>query len=175
MSDKPLFAPWRIDYIRALDKPAQGECFICDALRDDSPEQRRQRLVLWTSDHCVVMINRYPYTNGHLLIAPRLHKAELDELSPEEQADLSAQTIAAIALLRRAISPQGFNIGINLGRCAGAGLPGHVHQHVVPRWSGDTNFMSVVGDVRIIPQAMSQLYEELMRVRQQMTTGNQPG
>jgi len=110
------------------------------------------------------LINRYPYTNGHLLIAPRAHIAELDAVPDEAMIDLTRQTTRAMQLLRRAISPQGFNIGINLGRCAGAGVPGHVHQHVVPRWGGDTNFMSVIGEVRVVPQAMGQLYEELIRV-----------
>jgi ATP adenylyltransferase len=87
--------------------------------------------------------------------------------------DLQRQTMRALALLKRAISPQGFNVGTNLGRCAGAGLPGHVHQHVVPRWSGDTNFMSVVGEVRVVPQAMSQLYEELMRVLEDQRAGTE--
>ena len=109
------------------------------------------------------MINLYPYTNGHLLIGPRAHKAELEDLSPDEAMDLQQQTTEAVKLLKRALSPQGFNIGINLGRCAGAGVPGHIQQHIVPRWGGDTNFISVVGNVRIIPQATQQLYEELMR------------
>jgi len=165
MNSRPLFAPWRLDYIRSIDKPAPGECFLCDAVAADNDELRRQRLVLWKSDHCIVLINRYPYTNGHLLIAPVAHKAELEQLSDEEQLDLLRQTVTAIELLKRAISPQGFNIGINLGRCAGASLPGHVHQHVVPRWGGDTNFMSVVADVRVVPQAMEQLWEELVKVR----------
>jgi ATP adenylyltransferase len=87
----------------------------------------------------------------------------MEQLNSDEILDLQVQTIEGLKLLKRALSPQGFNIGINLGRCAGAGLPGHVHQHIVPRWGGDTNFMSVVGDVRIVPQAMSQLYDELVR------------
>jgi ATP adenylyltransferase len=165
----PLFAPWRMDYLRTITKPAAGagedRCFICEAAASPDEATKRDRLMLWTSDHCVVLINRFPYTNGHLLIAPRAHKAELDELSDDEQLDLSRQTIAAIRLLKRAMSPQGFNLGINLGRCAGAGLPGHLHQHAVPRWGGDTNFMGVVGETRVVPQAMSQLYDELMRVR----------
>jgi ATP adenylyltransferase len=126
-------------------------------------EQRKQRLVLWSTDLSIVIINRYPYTNGHLLIAPKSHKSEMEQLNSDEILDLQVQTIEGLKLLKRALSPQGFNIGINLGRCAGAGLPGHVHQHIVPRWGGDTNFMSVVGDVRIVPQAMSQLYDELVR------------
>ena len=134
-----------------------------------TPEEKRSRLVLWTTDHCVVLLNRYPYTNGHLLIAPKAHKADLDELTAEELTDLSEQTRAVTRLLKDAMSPQGFNVGMNLGRAAGAGVPGHLHQHVVPRWNGDTNFMSVVGDIRIVPQAMSQLYDELTRLRQSPT------
>lgn len=146
-----------------MDNPDSG-CFLCEAVAAATAQERRERLVLWTTDHSIVLINRYPYSNGHLLIAPKAHKAELEDLSPEEMLDLNVQTSRALALLRKAQSPQGFNIGINLGRCAGAGLPGHLHQHLVPRWNGDTNFMSVVADVRVVPQAMAQLYDELMRV-----------
>ena len=112
-------------------------------------------------------MNRYPYANGHLLIAPRAHKCDLEDLTDAEQLDMSIQTVAAVALLKRAVSAQGFNIGINLGTVAGAGLPGHVHQHVVPRWGGDTNFMTVVGETRIVPEALSQLHAELLRVAEE--------
>jgi ATP adenylyltransferase len=159
-----LHAPWRMDYIRSLQNQPSGkpdDCFICQAAGDES--QRRERLVLWTTPHSIVLMNKFPYTNGHLLVAPRAHKADPEELSPEELLDMQSQTVAAMKLLRRTMSPQGFNIGINLGRCAGAGLPGHLHQHIVPRWNGDVNFMAVVGTVRIVPQALSQLYDELMR------------
>jgi ATP adenylyltransferase len=169
MQSRPLFAPWRMDYIRSVVKGEDDDqCFLCQAAAAANEDERRQRLVLWTTDTTTVLINRYPYTNGHLLVAPRAHKAELEDLTPDEQVDLMCQTTEAVTLLKRAISPQGFNIGINLGRCAGAGLPGHLHQHVVPRWNGDTNFMGVVGEVRVVPQAMSQLYDELLRVRQEM-------
>jgi ATP adenylyltransferase len=153
-----------MDYIRSLEKPAPGVCFLCDAASAADEAQRRQRLVLWQTPHCVVVINRYPYTNGHLLIAPRAHKADLEELTGDESQDLATQTIEAVRLLKLAVSAQGFNIGINVGRCAGAGVPGHLHQHVVPRWAGDVNFIKVVGETHIVPQAMSQLYEELLRV-----------
>jgi ATP adenylyltransferase len=129
------------------------------------PSEHAARLVLWTTEHSIVMINKFPYTNGHLLIAPKNHLADLEILSDAEALDLQKQTADAVKLLKRALSPQGFNIGFNIGRVAGAGLPGHIHQHVVPRWGGDTNFMSVIGNVRIVPQAMKQLYEELVRVR----------
>ena len=170
-NDQPnvLYAPWRMDYIRSLEKPAGGACFLCDAAAAADDAQRRQRLVLWQTAHCFVVINRFPYTNGHLLIAPAAHKAELEELTDDESQDLARQTTEAVRLLKRAVSAQGFNIGINVGRCAGAGIPGHLHQHVVPRWAGDVNFINVVGETRVVPQAMSQLYDELLRVRAQMT------
>jgi ATP adenylyltransferase len=99
------------------------------------------------------------------MVAPKAHHADLELLSPAEQADLAAQTTEVVKLLRRTVSAQGFNIGINLGRCAGAGVPGHLHQHIVPRWAGDVNFMHVVGETRIVPEAISQMYEELIRVQ----------
>ncbi len=167
MANPPLHAPWRMQYIRSIDKPDAG-CFFCEAAAATSDTDRRARLVLWTSEHSVVLMNRFPYTNGHLLIAPRAHKAELEDLSDDELLDLQKQTKAAIKLLKRAVSAQGINVGINLGRCAGAGVPGHLHQHIVPRWAGDTNFMSVIGEVRIVPQAIGQLYEELIRVRAEL-------
>jgi ATP adenylyltransferase len=168
--DRPIFAPWRMNYIRSLDKSVAnpGECFLCPAASASADEDRRRRTVLWQSDLCVVLMNQFPYNNGHLLIAPKAHKAEPEELTEAEHTDLMLQTTQCVALLRRAVSAQGFNIGINLGKCAGAGLPGHLHQHVVPRWAGDTNFMGVVGEVRVVPQAISQLYDELLLVRASM-------
>lgn len=164
MENAALFAPWRMEYIRSLEKPRDEGCFLCAAAEADEA-QRRACLVLWSTPSTVVVMNRYPYINGHLLVAPRAHKADLEELTPEEHLDLSLQTAECARLLRRAVSAQGFNVGINVGRCAGAGVPGHLHQHIVPRWGGDVNFMAIVGEVRIIPQAISQLYEELQRVR----------
>ena len=163
MESKNLYAPWRMEYIRTLEKPEGDACFLCQAAAASTDEERRTRLVLWSTDHTLVLINRFPYTNGHLLIAPSAHKADLELLTDAEHLDIQKQTTRAVQLLKRAISAQGFNLGINLGRPAGAGLPGHLHQHVVPRWSGDTNFISVVGEVRVVPQAMSQLYDELLR------------
>jgi ATP adenylyltransferase len=168
MSRDPLFAPWRIEYIRSLSKPEPQSCFLCEAEAAVDEKERRERLVLWTSEQSVVLLNRYPYTNGHLLVAPRAHLADLQALSREQEADFMRQTTRCVELLQRAISPQGFNIGINLGRAGGAGVPGHLHQHVVPRWSGDTNFMSVIAEVRVVPQATLQLYDELIRVLPQM-------
>jgi ATP adenylyltransferase len=138
---------------------------MCRAAAASTDEARRESLLLWATDLTIVMLNKFPYVNGHLLIAPKAHLADMEQLDDAMLLDLQKQSTEAVKLLKKALSPQGFNIGINLGRCAGAGVPGHIHQHIVPRWGGDTNFISVVGDVRIIPQATGQLYDELMRVR----------
>jgi ATP adenylyltransferase len=166
-----LYAPWRMDYIRSLSKPPADSCFICEASASTTDEQRKERLVLWDTQHAIVMINRYPYTNGHLLVAPRAHKADLELLDDAEQQELTAQITQAVRLLKRAISAQGFNIGINLCRCAGAGLPGHLHHHIVPRWAGDVNFMGIVGEVRVIPETQSQLWKELKQVAADLKIG----
>jgi ATP adenylyltransferase len=165
MENNNVYAPWRMEYIRTLEHPDGDACFLCLAAAAKSAEEKRKRLVLWTTDHTIVLINRFPYTNGHLLIAPLAHKADLEEITDAEHLDMQRQTTVAVRLLKRSVSAQGFNIGINIGRAGGAGLPGHLHQHVVPRWAGDTNFFSVVGDVRVVPQAMAQLYEELMAAK----------
>jgi ATP adenylyltransferase len=161
-----IYAPWRMDYIKTLGSKASGEegkCFLCEAAAAADAATRRQRLVLWQTDLVVVLINRYPYANGHLMVAPIAHKPEMEELSEAEITDIGRQTTECVRLLKRAISAQGFNIGINLGRVAGAGVPGHLHQHIVPRWGGDVNFMHVVGETSVVPQANLQLYDELMR------------
>lgn len=167
MENSALYAPWRMDYIRSLNKnrPKDDGCFLCEAAKAADEASRRKALVLWQSEHVVVLMNRYPYANGHLLVAPRVHAAELEELQPAVLADVGTQTTEAVKMLKSAVSAQGFNIGINLGRVAGAGVPGHLHQHVVPRWGGDVNFMHVVGQVSVVPEATTRLYEELLRLR----------
>jgi ATP adenylyltransferase len=166
MPNSSLYAPWRMDYIRNLDKPTGG-CFLCEAAKCE-PGAFRSRMILWRSEHSVVLINRYPYTSGHILVAPLEHMADLEQLSDAQLLDMQKQTVLVLQLLKRTMSPQGFNLGVNLGRPAGAGMPDHLHQHLVPRWAGDTNFISVVGQVRIVPQAMEQLYDELVNVMAEM-------
>jgi ATP adenylyltransferase len=160
-----------MDYIRSLEKPDPAGptgCFLCDAavaaVASEACEaaELRLRLVLWSSLHCIVLMNKFPYTSGHLLVSPKSHLSDLHELTDEQMLDLQKQTTRAIQLLKLVLNPQGFNVGINIGRVAGAGLPGHLHQHVVPRWGGDANFMSVVGEIRIVPHALASLWEELM-------------
>lgn len=154
-----LWAPWRLSYVTQPAKPAAGDdCFICRALASD---EDRNNLLVHRDTHCCVVLNRFPYNNGHLLIAPRVHKAHLDELSSEESANMQATITRFVGLLQRRMSPDGFNVGLNLGKAAGAGLPGHLHWHVVPRWTGDTNFMPVLTDVRVIVQSLEALYDLL--------------
>lgn len=160
-----LQAPWRIEYIRSLS-PSVGKtegCFMCEAAVV-SRKKWADLYLLWRTDHCLVMLNRFPYANGHILVAPLAHVAEWEDLTPEIVMDIGVQTQKALTLLRKTVSAQGFNVGMNLGRVAGAGIPGHLHQHVVPRWGGDVNFMSVVGEVRVIPQALGLLYQEMLQV-----------
>ena len=127
------------------------DCFLCQAAAGDDD---RDRLVVQHGQYSLTVLNRYPYNNGHLLVAPKRHVARLDHLEAAEQLDL-VQTIAQmIGLLERTIRAEGFNVGLNLGQVAGAGLPGHVHWHIVPRWHGDTNFMPTVAGIRVIPQSL---------------------
>jgi ATP adenylyltransferase len=154
-----LWAPWRLEYIKSVTAHS-AECFLCDLAQH--PEKDAAHFVVRRSTFGMLLMNRYPYVNGHLLAAPYRHTPDLPELSPEERADIFELAVLGQQLLTQAMNPQGFNIGINIGRCAGAGVPGHVHTHIVPRWNGDVNFMSVVGQVRVIPQAVEEAYRQIM-------------
>ena len=170
MDHQQIWAPWRLTYIVGDQQtpksvpeamvPPGGEpsCFFC---QDVTAGDDRQRLVISRGKHSVTMLNRYPYNNGHLLVAPQRHVARLDLLDSCEQLDLTETISQMIGLLERVLKPEGFNVGMNLGRIAGAGVPGHLHWHIVPRWSGDTNFMPVVSGIRVIPQSLEALWEAL--------------
>jgi len=172
MQEKNLWAPWRYNYIKNLDpnhtpptdqgpKSSSG-CFLCDLFDESvSEEYLRAQHVLVRDERGILLLNRYPYTNGHLLIAPREHVADPTQLSEESYLGMMRLTQLGMKLLRHTLNPQGMNVGINVGRCAGAGLPGHVHTHIVPRWNGDTNFMSIMGHVRVVPQSLDSSYEIL--------------
>ncbi|MCE5186768.1 MAG: HIT domain-containing protein [Planctomycetaceae bacterium] len=162
MERQNLWAPWRIKYIQGL--AASSGCFLCQALA--SPEKDRENLVLWRTEHALVMFNRYPYSNGHLLVAPVKHVAGLSELSEAQMLSLTRLTRDSQRALELAIKPHGFNVGMNFGRCAGAGLPEHMHIHVVPRWSGDTSFMPICSDTNVISQGLYELYDQLAEVSQ---------
>ncbi len=154
MPSPPLWAPWRIDYIEG---PKDGHCFLCAAAAGPSLET----LTLHTTETALVVLNRYPYAPGHVMVGPRAHVAglvELDEPTHEEVGRLLRRTIAALG---STMSPEGFNVGLNLGVAAGAGVPGHLHWHVVPRWSGDTNFMPILGDVRVVPEHLEATWRRL--------------
>lgn len=154
-----LWAPWRLAYVaREAPKPADDGCFICRGLAEADD---RTNLIVHRTRLGAVVLNRFPYNNGHLLIAPKAHKGRLDELTADETLDLQQTVARMVALLERLMKPEGFNVGLNLGKVAGAGLPGHLHWHVVPRWNGDTNFMPVVADVRVIAQSLDALYDLL--------------
>lgn len=153
-----LWAPWRMDYIRANGD--DGRCVLCVGERAD---EDRRRLVLQRGEHAYVMMNRYPYSNGHLMIAPYRHLASPDDLRDDEVLEMHRLLVRCRRVLQECLAPQGFNVGLNLGRAAGAGIADHLHLHVVPRWSGDTNFMTVLGEVRVIPEHLEATYAELAR------------
>ena len=155
-----LWAPWRLAYVAAAKKPTGADpCFICEGLAADDD---RANLIAERSEHAVVILNRFPYNNGHLLVSPRAHKGRLDELTPEELLETMETLRRMVGVLDGLMHPDGYNIGLNLGHAAGAGLPGHLHWHVVPRWHGDTNFMSVLADTRVISQSLEALYDLLV-------------
>jgi ATP adenylyltransferase len=157
---KHLWAPWRMSYIGSI--PDQSDCVLCDVAR--SPDDAAN-LVVERRQRSFVVLNRFPYNNGHTLVCPLAHKSSLEELTSDELLELMEATRDTVALLARVMKADGFNVGLNLGRVAGAGLPGHVHLHVVPRWDGDTNFMPVLADVKVIPQALEELREKLVAAR----------
>jgi len=171
MDNRNLWAPWRIGYLRSLDsrqKAAKddGGCFLCEYCKH--PEHDRENLVLWRGKTSFVVFNRFPYTGGHMMVAPAAHVANLGGLPDETLLEMMRLGRDVQTILTEAIRAQGFNMGINVQRCAGAGLPDHVHMHVVPRWEGDTNFMDVIGDVRVISQSLEELYDQLKTLSAKM-------
>ena len=158
-----LWAPWRMEYIETLGSeksdPPEADCFLCRYWTDAGLDAEHH--VVWRRNNSLTLFNRYPYTNGHLLIAPAAHTAELSDLSSEILTELMEAVRDAQRLLSEVVRAEGLNVGMNFGRCAGAGVPDHLHVHVVPRWSGDTNFMSVLADARVLPQDPDVLYEKM--------------
>ena len=153
-----LWAPWRAAYLHAAARPARG-CIFCFGTL--GARERRRRLVLYAGPLALVMLNRYPYNNGHLMIAPRRHLASPELLERAERAALAELQAAAVALVRRAFDCGGLNLGANLGRSAGAGIADHMHWHVVPRWEGDVNFMPVLAATRVISQHLEEAFDLL--------------
>ncbi len=153
-----LWAPWRLQYIESADK-AVG-CIFCD-FPVAGREQDAEHLIVHRSEHAYIILNAFPYSNGHLMVVPYRHTAEMGDYTDPEMLDVMRLTRLGIALLRAAFKPDGFNLGVNMGRVAGAGIADHLHWHIVPRWNGDTNFMPVMADVRVIPESLSAVHARL--------------
>jgi ATP adenylyltransferase len=152
---KQLWAPWRLEYI--VQAGEQGGCILCAAAAGDDEEL----LVVHRDEHAFVMLNKFPYSPGHLMVAPKRHVGELGDLDANEAAELHRLTATAIDVLRGLSHPDGFNVGLNLGAVAGGSISDHLHQHVVPRWAGDTNFMPVLADVKVIPEHLAETRRKL--------------
>ncbi len=162
-----LFTPWRYSYLSGEKKKPEVDCIFCAKIgADDAAEH-----IVYRSAHVYVTLNLYPYNNGHLMIIPYAHVASIENMATDALTDLMLTTNAAIAALRRVYNPQAFNVGANLGEAAGAGVAGHFHLHVVPRWAGDTNFMSVVGSTRVIPDELDQTWRKLREAWQSPNGG----
>lgn len=151
-----IWAPWRIDYILGAEKEAG--CIFC--IKPQTVEDE-ERLVVHRGQGAYTIMNKYPYNNGHVLVAPYRHSPEISDLSVEENSLLIQEVCKAIKVLKRVMRPDGFNVGINIGLIAGAGITEHVHYHIVPRWAGDTNLMPVLADVRVVPEHLRQTREKL--------------
>lgn len=152
------FTPWRMAYIQHSDKPDEPSCVLC-ARGQEEPEPAN--LVLYRGATCYILMNLYPYNTGHLMIVPYDHTADLPQLDSATASELFQLTRSSVAILASALTPHGFNIGMNLGRTAGAGIDEHLHMHIVPRWTGDANFMPIVGGTKLIPEALEQTYAKL--------------
>jgi ATP adenylyltransferase len=153
-----LWAPWRYQYIRTAGAK-QDSCIFCFGKIDTA--ERKRRLVVYEGEHALVMLNRYPYNNGHLMVAPRRHVASPELLTREERGIIAELVSDCCVQLRKALNPSGLNVGANLGRSAGAGIADHMHWHVVPRWDGDTNFMPVLASTRVLSQHLESSFEML--------------
>ena len=158
MANYRIWAPWRLAYVKDASKDTEEECIFCVKPEEDDD---RANLIVHRGEHSFVILNLYPYTNGHLMVAPYEHIASFQELSPETIAEMMALAQRAMARLEEVYDPHGYNVGINQGRVAGAGVEHHIHLHVVPRWGGDTNFMPVIADTKVMPQTLEQSYDAL--------------
>jgi ATP adenylyltransferase len=154
-----LWSPWRMAYLEAVHAD-DDVCFLCRAAEAGRADEERLYL-LATGERAFVLLNAFPYNPGHLMIAVRRHVGEVEILDPGELAEVSALLQRSIRALKDVSDPDGFNVGLNLGRVAGAGVPGHLHWHVIPRWNGDTNFVTVVGETRVLPELLADTYAKL--------------
>ncbi len=158
MASERIWAPWRLAYVTDAAKDSEPDCIFCAKPRAGDDEAN---LIVHRGEHAFVLLNLYPYTNGHLMIAPYEHVGALQQVPAETTAELMALAQRAMSVLERKYSPHGYNVGFNQGRVAGAGVEHHIHMHVVPRWGGDNNFMPVLADTRVMPQTLEQSFEGL--------------
>ncbi len=154
-----MWAPWRMEYITKAAKD-DGKCLFCKVLKQKAS---KNNLVVYSSKHSLVMMNRYPYNNGHLMVVPKNHTSNYDGLSKTENDDLHETLRLSIRVINKVYKPQGCNVGMNIGRVAGAGIDSHIHYHVVPRWNGDTNFMPVIGEVKVISEHILGSYDRVAK------------
>lgn len=167
---KRLWAPWRLPWIKDSSKGVDG-CFLCDMI-EATESNDRENLLLYRGEQVMIVLNRFPYSNGHLMVAPYRHLNDPRSLRPEEWAEIGLLTQVSLEALSATIAPHGFNIGWNIGRISGAGLETHLHQHIVPRWNGDTNFMPVVGQTKVISQDLWDSYDQLAVALADMDLGS---
>lgn len=163
---KRLWAPWRIEYI--LDEHKHDSCLFCDVSRESSRQKNtardRKNLVLHRGEHCFVIMNRYPYNSGHLMVVPYFHTPTFDGLPDEALFDLIKTVKRSVDILKNTLAPDGFNMGLNFGKVAGAGMESHMHLHVVPRWTGDTDSMPIIAETRVMPEHLNETYKKLIKI-----------
>lgn len=155
-----LWAPWRMKYIEYTKIEKEQGCFICKAAESDNLEEH---LVIYKNNYVILLMNKFPYNTGHMLLAPRRHLSDFSELTRDELCNLAEAIKLSIELVKRALNPDGLNLGVNLGKAAGAGLEGHLHIHIVPRWVGDTNFMPVIANTKVVPESLNDTFNKLKR------------
>ncbi len=162
---KRLWAPWRMEYI--LDENKHDKCLFCDISKGESKKrdktEDKKNLILYRGRHCFVLLNRYPYNSGHLMVVPYFHTPTFDGLSDEVLFDLIKTVKESVGILKKVLAPDGFNMGLNFGKVAGAGMESHMHLHVVPRWTGDTDSMPIISETRVMPEHLKKTYGKLSR------------
>lgn len=158
---KRLWAPWRMEYI--LDENKLKSCLFCGISKADKKNDSKN-LILYRSKHCFVVLNKYPYNNGHLMVVPYFHTSSFDGLSDDVLLDMTITVRKSVDILKKAFNPDGFNLGLNFGKVAGAGMESHMHKHIVPRWTGDTDSMPIISETRVMPEHLKKTYNRLRKL-----------
>ncbi|RLF88941.1 HIT family hydrolase [Thermococci archaeon] len=166
---KILWAPWRIEYIRS---PKYEGCIFCDFPKEN---RDKERLILYRGKNAFIIMNNYPYNPGHVMVAPYRHVSSIEDLTEEEMLEIMKLAALVMKAIRKVMKPDGFNLGFNIGKVAGAGIDGHVHLHIVPRWNGDTNFMPVIADTKVIPESLEQAYDEIKQAIEEIENAEREG